>query len=68
MYFNRMVSIFQAMNDESGVGLEVLMERMRKLTESSIDDMSPEELLKRFQSVKHQSAESRSLQCVLLCF
>ncbi|CAG5121628.1 unnamed protein product [Candidula unifasciata] len=47
----------KATNDETGVGLEVLMERMRKLTESSIDDKSPEELLKRFQSVKHQSAE-----------
>jgi sestrin len=47
----------KASKDETGVGLEVLMERMRRLTESSIEEMSPEELLKRFQSVKHQSAE-----------
>ncbi|CAL1534141.1 unnamed protein product [Lymnaea stagnalis] len=47
----------QALKDETGIGLEALMEKMRKLNENSSEETTPEELLKRFQSVEHQSAE-----------
>ena len=33
------------------------MERMRKLTEETPEEMSPEELQKRFEKVETQSAE-----------
>jgi sestrin len=43
--------------EKTNVGLEVLMERMKKLTEGFTEEMSPEELLERFHSIEHQCAE-----------
>uniref|UniRef100_A0A2C9JWA9 Sestrin n=1 Tax=Biomphalaria glabrata TaxID=6526 RepID=A0A2C9JWA9_BIOGL len=45
------------MSRDEGVGLEALMEKMKKLNEMSLEETSQEELLKRFHSVEHQSAE-----------
>ncbi|KAK6986235.1 sestrin-1-like isoform X3 [Biomphalaria glabrata] len=47
----------QQMSRDEGVGLEALMEKMKKLNEMSLEETSQEELLKRFHSVEHQSAE-----------
>jgi sestrin len=40
-----------------GVGIEILMERMRRLTEEAQEEMTQEELQKRFERVEVQSAE-----------
>lgn len=38
-------------------GLETLMQKMRQLTEDEPEETTPEEMIKRFESVEHQSAE-----------
>lgn len=44
-------------SSEEGGGIEVLMERMRRLTEEAQEEMTQEELQKRFERVETQSAE-----------
>lgn len=41
------------------LGINVLMERMKKLTETDSGDMTSEELLQQFENVENQSAESK---------
>lgn len=41
---------------DAELGIEALMEKMKKLTEAQ-EEMTQEELLKRFQRVETQSAE-----------
>lgn len=48
-------SLFQFGGD---LGISVLMERMKKLTESECADMTSEEMLQQFENVENQSAES----------
>jgi hypothetical protein len=42
---------------EPEVGIEILMERMKKLKESNEEEPTEEERLKRFEKVETQSAE-----------
>lgn len=42
---------------EEGGGIEVLMERMRRLNEEAQHEMTSEELQKRFECIETQSAE-----------
>ena len=48
------------------LGINVLMERMKRLTETDSSDMTSEELLQQFENVEIQSAESKFLFYV--CF
>lgn len=40
-------------------GLETLMQKMKQLTEADHEETSQEELIKRFECVENQSAESK---------
>lgn len=44
---------------EPEVGIEILMERMKKLKESNEEEPTEEERLKRFEKVETQSAECK---------
>lgn len=46
-------------NSEPEVGIEILMERMKKLKESQEEEPTEEERRKRFEKVEFQSAECR---------
>ena len=51
------------------LGINVLMERMKRLTETDSSDMTSEELLQQFENVEIQSAESKFLfYVIILCF
>lgn len=50
--------MFLQSSDVEG-GIEALMERMRKLTEEAQEEMTQEELQKRFERVENQSAECK---------
>ena len=48
---------------EEGGGIEALMERMRKLTEEAQEEMTQEELQKRFERIETQTSECKSENC-----
>jgi len=52
------IELFDLQSSEMEGGIEVLMERMRKLTEEQ-QEMTQEELVKRFQKLESQSAECK---------
>lgn len=52
--------MFCILQSGGDLGIDVLMERMKKLTESDeMQDMTSEELLQQFENVENQSAESK---------
>lgn len=46
-------------NSEPEVGIEVLMERMKKLVEEGEEETTEEERVKRFEKVENQSVDSK---------
>jgi sestrin len=51
-----------SVEEGGGGGIEALMERMRKLTEEAQEEMTQEELQKRFERIETQTSERKSFK------